>query len=103
VSELASGREIVKLEAHGEDSLCRPFSFSPDGRLLATSGGRRGPVRGATPHVWDLATGRDLRRFAGHRGAVTAIAITPEGRSLVSGSEDGTGLVWDVSDLPGRP
>ena len=40
--------------------------------------------------------------FAGHRGAITTIAFTPDGRSLVSG-EDGTGMVWDVSDLPGRP
>jgi WD40 repeat protein len=53
--------------------------------------------------VWDPTTGRELRRFAGHRGGVSAIAFTPDGRSLVSGSEDGTGLVWDVSDLPGHP
>jgi WD40 repeat protein len=33
---------------------------------------------------------------------VSAIAFAPDGRSLVSSSEDGTGLVWDISDLPGR-
>ena len=57
--------------------------------------------------IWDLATGRELRRFEGHRGAVNAVAFTPDGRSVVSGSEDATALVWDVSDLTdqleGRP
>jgi WD40 repeat protein len=103
VWELASGREIAKFEAHGEDGVCRPFAFSRDGRLLASAGGHRGPTRGSMVRVWELATGRELRRLAGHRGAVNAIAFTPDGRSLVSGSEDATGLVWDVSDLRGHP
>jgi WD40 repeat protein len=30
---------------------------------------------------------------------VNAVAFTPDGRSIVSGSEDATALVWDVSDL----
>ncbi len=101
--DLASGQQVVKLEANAEDGLCRPFAFSRDGRLLASAGGRPGPVPGMMVRVWDLGTGGEIRRFTGHRGAITALAFTPDGRSLVSGSEDGTGLVWDVSDLPDRP
>ena len=52
--------------------------------------------------IWDLAAGRELRRLEGHRSAVNAVAFTPDGRSIVSGSEDGTALVWDVSDLKRR-
>ncbi len=33
---------------------------------------------------------------------VNAVAFTPDGHSVVSGSEDATALVWDVSDLRGR-
>jgi hypothetical protein len=30
---------------------------------------------------------------------VNAIAFAPDGRSVISGSEDATALVWDVSEL----
>jgi hypothetical protein len=48
--------------------------------------------------VWDLATGRELRRFEGHRGTVNAVAFAPNGRSVVSAREDATALVWEISD-----
>src|SRR5262249_54059623 len=33
----------------------------------------------------------------GHTGAVTAVAFAPDGRSLVSASQDGSVKVWDVA------
>ena len=53
--------------------------------------------------VWDLATGRLLRQFEGHRGAVNAVAFARDGRSVISASEDATALVWDISDLTDHP
>ena len=47
--------------------------------------------------------GRELRRCEGHLAAVNAVAFTPDGRSVVSGSDDATALVWDVSDLRESP
>src|SRR5205814_1439842 len=35
-------------------------------------------------------------RFAGHESWVTSLALTPDGKKLVSGSWDGTVRVWDV-------
>jgi WD40 repeat protein len=37
-----------------------------------------------------------LRLLQGHAGAVTAVAATPDGRRIVSGSEDGLLRVWDA-------
>ncbi len=95
--ELASGQQVVTLDAHGEALLRRPFS--PDGRFLASASHHRGAIPNSTVRILDLATGREVRRFEGHRGSVNAVAFTPDCRSIVSGSEDATVLVWDISDL----
>src|SRR5207253_3160470 len=49
--------------------------FSPDARLLATT-----TLQG-TVHVWELATGRERARFAGHLpGEITSLGFAPDGR-----------------------
>lgn len=42
------------------------------------------------PRVWDLKTGRFVRSLKGHSGAVTGIAISPQGRLVISSSADKT-------------
>jgi WD40 repeat protein len=98
VWELASGQEVLNLRGH--EGGTQGLDFSSDGRLLASgSGSRQGTPLDNTVRIWDLATGREHRRFDGHRAAVNAVAFTPDGRSVVSGGEDGTALIWDISDL----
>jgi hypothetical protein len=70
-------------------------AFSPDGRLLA-----RAADRAVT--VWDVRTGKEVRKLQGHQGTIGAIAFAPDGQALASGSADSTALVWDVSGLAGR-
>src|SRR5262249_33129547 len=65
------------------------LAFSPDGKRLAGRGvqvpwGEQKP----RPHaltLWDAATGKELHSLRGHRGWVTALAFSPDGRTLVSG------------------
>ncbi len=52
--------------------------------------------------IWDVASGKPLRRFKDAPGGAEVIAYLPDGRSIVTGSQDGTALVWDVSDLADR-
>jgi WD40 repeat protein len=89
--EMATGKERLRCQGF-------PFCFSPDGRLLASG-------RGAAVAVWDLASGEVIGRLRGHRGDVAALAFSADGTRLVSGSQDTTALVWDLSVLrrPARP
>ncbi len=62
-------------------------AVSADGRVI--SGGEDGTVR-----VWELDSGRELRRLEGHAGPVRAVAVSADGR-VISGGEDGTVRVWE--------
>jgi WD40 repeat protein len=64
------------------------FRFLP-GERIATAG-RDGVVR-----VWSVA-GRGEMAFSGHVGRVTALGLSPDGRTLVSGSATGEVKFWDL-------
>jgi WD40 repeat protein len=66
-------------------------AFLPDGRHLAL-----GDWTGAV-HVCDLLTGRRCFHGRGHEGHVDALAVSADGKTLLSGGADGTTMVWDVT------
>ncbi|WFD28785.1 60S ribosomal subunit assembly or modification protein [Malassezia nana] len=60
----------------------------------------RGPVLVAgasdtTVWMWKLPSGAEMNVFNGHTGSVTCGRFTPDGRRLVTGSDDGSLIVWD--------
>jgi hypothetical protein len=70
------------------------LDFSPDGRLLASSDGE-------AVHVWDVAAGKKVCTFAGHRGEVQSLAFSADNRRLASTSTDSTVLLWDLTGKSG--
>jgi WD40 repeat protein len=44
-----------------------------------------------------LMDDRSIRTFTGHKSAVNAVALAPDGRTVVSGSSDHTLKLWDVA------
>lgn len=40
--------------------------------------------RDYTIRLWDIETGECVRTFRGHRDVVSALAITPDGRNIIS-------------------
>jgi hypothetical protein len=66
-------------------------SFSPNGRLVATASENGAVV------LWDLAIGRPVRNFSGHRDAVNSVVFSPDGEQLLTASVDSLATLWNVS------
>jgi WD40 repeat protein len=59
------------------------------------SGGRLASAVGGSVLLWDVETGEELRRLEA-RG-VNAVALSPDGATLLTGSADGSGALWNVA------
>jgi len=91
--DLETGEIIRKLEGHS-DSLLLGWIFSvaisPDGKYGISTGAD------ATVRLWDIETGKELRRFIGHRKGVWSVEFSPDSRYALSGGQDKTLRLWDV-------
>ena len=74
------------------------LAFSLDGKMLAIGG----QGCGDNVELWEVATGKRRSTVGGHAAPVTALAFSPDGRFLASGSADTMILVWDVWGLRDR-
>ena len=96
------------LTLQGHSSAVLAVALHPDGRRAMSAS------RDETLKVWDLETGVCLRTLAGHSkkstrstlkerlgtgvaSTVNAVALHPDGRWAVSGSDDKTLKVWDLA------
>ena len=66
--------------------------FSPNGRILASAGSIDATVR-----MWDVDTWTEIAILRGHTGWVNSVAFSPDGKTIVSGSNDRTVRLWDVA------
>jgi len=76
------------------------MALSPDGKTIALGGcGEFVKASGCNQGVilWDVATRRLTHSFLGPTNSVTSLVWSPDGKTLASGSEDKTIIVWDMT------
>jgi WD40 repeat protein len=77
-----------------DDNSVLSVAISPDGKTIASNSDR-------IIKLWDLATGEEIASLSGHSQRVNVVTFTPDGQTLVSGSDDSTIKVWNLAT--GKP
>src|SRR5262249_33229802 len=65
-------------------------AFGADGKTVLSACGDK------AVHVWDAATGKDVRTLDGHAGLVTGLSVSGDGKTVATGGADSTVRLWEV-------
>ena len=79
---------VIRHKLPGGDGLWL-VRFLGDDRVITTG-------RGSAIRIWHLATIREEASLLGHVGRITALAVSPDFRTLVSGGANGETKLWDL-------
>jgi WD40 repeat protein len=87
--DLGTGREVNRtLEL--QYARCG-LALTHDGRYFVT-----GHQHDRVARMGEVRTGKEVRTFEGHTDGVSAVALSPDGKRLVTGGNDKTLRLWDV-------
>ncbi len=95
--DIETGRSKVVTDPSWADNVrmyagvASKIAFSPDGQTFA-SGMKRGDI-----HLWETATGAKKKTLRGHSQRIAHIFFSADGQMLISVSDDGTMLIWNLT------
>ena len=98
----AATRQQIGSPLIGHANWIYSVAFGPDGKILASGSGDNNII------LWDVSTALNTSvathkplgsPLTGHKATVWSLAFSPDGKTLASGSKDGTVILWDVSTL----
>lgn len=83
--------DLLHMFHHPRGNYTGPVRYSPDGSRIAFAS-----TKTIESHPASLDDPNDMIRYVGHKNKVWVLRYTPDGRSLISASSDGTARVWDA-------
>jgi WD40 repeat protein/serine/threonine protein kinase len=91
--DVATGRKRADLPGRFPSEVGAAAVFSPDGRRLAYTTDDR------AIHVWDLGSLGETHVLRGHTSHIRALAFSPDGKRLASGSmyAESAARLWDLT------
>jgi WD40 repeat protein/tRNA A-37 threonylcarbamoyl transferase component Bud32 len=96
-------RSTIVPHANNPHSPACAAAYTSDGRYLVTGGAwvntfwNRVNQGEGEIKLWDRQTTQAVRMIRGVSGAVTALAVSPDGRRLVTGDSKGNVQLWDLA------
>ena len=91
--KVQSWERLGKLNAR---ATAHTISFSPDSKILASTGYE-------SVNLWHVDRGEKITTLTGHTGWVNTVAFSPDGHRLISGGDDETLRIWDVTPYRSTP
>ena len=82
-------KQVGVLEGHTD--WISSFTFSPDGKILASVGGNKDN----TIRLWDVEKQKQIAVLGKHEGSFATLAFSPDGKTLVSAGEGGI-FLWNM-------
>ncbi len=84
--------KVHHLKAHTAGVTSVAFSPEPEPTRILTGSEDYSAI------LWDAKTGQEVLTLQGHSQEVTSVAFAPDGRSALTGSRDGTAILWLTTD-----
>jgi WD40 repeat protein len=71
------------------------IAVTPDGKYAITAGAGRAGRPPCVITLWDLGTGKEVRRFLDEGSWGLRVDVSPDGKTIASGHVDGRVRLWD--------
>ena len=99
VWDLETAQQLLNLTKHKER--VNALAVTPDGKKIVSGAGKSTALAGWTSSdntikVWNLETGQELFTLDGHTAMINAVAVTPDGKKVISASSDASLKIWDL-------